>query len=89
MLNENRDESMTIKQRKYLSELRECVNDFTQFVPYVQNQVLKQFMNSIDKVLFGVLADNPNNDYLYEDWETATNELARIKDILSKEHAKC
>lgn len=78
---------MTKRQRKYLSKLHESVSDFNQFVPYVQNDVIKTFLNSVVEVLYGVLTDSPENEYLYEDLENATKALDKMKDILSKEHA--
>lgn len=78
---------MTQKQRNRLEELRVIMNDKGAYRFGMDSEsVTMAFRMSrgykdIEKVLYSVLTDDPENPYRDEDWEEGTKAMERLRNI--------
>lgn len=78
---------MTQKQRNRLEELRVLMNDKGAYRFGMDGEsVTMAFRMSrgykdIEKVLYSVLTDDPENPYRDEDWEEGTEAMERLRNI--------
>ena len=76
---------MTKRQRNNLERLRELVAEYQQYIPYTHSQTLIEIFNYICTVLFGVLVDRPENEYLEYNLEQIQESLAKFEELLKHE----
>lgn len=78
---------MTKKQRNRLEELRVLMNDKGAYRFGMDGDSVSMAFrmargySDIEKVLYSVLTDYPENDYREEDWEEGTEAMERLKNI--------
>ncbi len=78
---------MTNKQRERLCELREIIQEKGSYRFGMDgNSVSMAFRmargyKDIEKVLYSVLTDDPENDYGDEDWQEGTEALESLRNI--------
>lgn len=78
---------MTQKQRNRLEELRVLMNDKGAYRFGMDDESVSMAFRmargykDIEKVLYSVLTDDPENPYREEDWEEGTEALKRLTNI--------
>lgn len=78
---------MTQKQRNRLEELRVLMNDKGTYRFGLDGDSVSMAFrmargyNDIEKVLYSVLTDDPENPYRDEDWEEGTEAMERLRNI--------
>lgn len=81
---------MTQKQRNRLEELRVLMNDKGAYRFGMDGESISMAFRmargykDIEKVLYSVLTDDPENPYREEDWEEGTDALKRLTNIDDK-----
>lgn len=78
---------MTQKQRNRLEELRVIMNDKSAYRFGMDGEsismafIMARGYKDIEKVLYSVLTDDPENPYREEDWQDGTEALDRLRNI--------
>lgn len=78
---------MTQKQRNRLEELRVIMNDKGAYRFGMDGESVNMAFRmargykDIEKVLYSVLTDDPENPYREEDWEEGTGAMERLRNI--------
>lgn len=78
---------MTQKQRNRLEELRVLMNDKGAYRFGMDSESVSMAFRmargykDIEKVLYSVLTDDPENPYRDEDWEEGTEAMERLRNI--------
>ena len=78
---------MTKKQRERLEELRVLMNDKGAYRFGMDGESVSMAFKmargykDIEKVLYSVMTDDPENPYREEDWEEGTEALERLRNI--------
>lgn len=78
---------MTKRQRERLCILRDIINEKGCYSFGMDQQSLSMAFRmargykDIEKVLYSVLTDDPENDYRMEDWQDGTDALDRLRNI--------
>ena len=79
--------NMTKKQRERLEELRVIMNDKGAYRFGMDGESVSMAFRmargykDIEKVLYSVMTDDPENPYRKEDWEEGTEALERLRNI--------
>lgn len=80
---------MTKRQRQFLCDLREIINEAGMYRFGMDGDSIHQAFamarayKDIEKVLFGVLTDDPENEYRDEDVQEAECALKRLQESLN------
>lgn len=78
---------MTKKQRERLEELRVLMKDKGAYRFGMDGQSvgmafkMARGYNDIEKILYSVMTDDPENPYREEDWEEGTEAMERLRNI--------
>ena len=78
---------MTKKQRERLEELRVLMNDKGAYRFGMDGESVSMAFKmargykDIEKVLYSVMTDDPENPYRDEDWEEGTEAMERLRNI--------